>query len=323
MVSGGRGPAAAAFEPARRGQGAPVDLAPFRSLYPFRSHYFETRAGRIHYLDEGDPFAPVLLMLHGNPTWSFYFRELVLAFRPRYRVIAPDHLGCGLSDKPQSFDYTLENHITNVEALAKHLGLHDLTLVLHDWGGAIGMGFSMRHPGAVRRFVLFNTAAFPASELPLSLSLCRVPGFGALAIRGLNAFARGALLSCVHHRERLTAEVRRGYLAPYDTWANRIANLRFVQDIPMDPAHRGYGLIEEIGRGLSLFRGHPMLIVWGAKDFVFTDRFLEEWKARFPAAVVHRVEDAGHYVVEDAHERVVPWMRSFFERTDLPAEGRA
>lgn len=306
-----------------RPSSASVDLAPFRALYPFRSQYFETRAGRIHYLDEGDASAPVLLMLHGNPTWSFYFRELVLAFRARYRVIAPDHLGCGLSDKPQTFDYTLDGHIANIEALVRHLGLDGITLVLHDWGGAIGMGFAVRHPGAVRRFVLFNTAAFPASGIPLSLSLCRVPGFGALAIRGFNAFARGALRTCVHHRERLTAEVRSGYLAPYDTWAHRIANLRFVQDIPTAPAHRGYGLLETIGRDLTRFREHPMLIIWGARDFVFTDRFLEEWRSRFPHAVVHRVEDAGHYVVEDAHERAVCWMRSFFGETDPREEAMA
>ena len=281
------------------------------AAYPFASHFAELPGGRMHYLDEGPKDAPVLLMLHGNPTWSFYYRNLVRSFSDTHRTIAPDHLGCGLSDKPQDYSYTLANHIENLERLIDRLELRSVTLVLHDWGGAIGMGLAVKRPELVDRFVILNTAAFPAERMPWAIGLCRIPGLGALTIRGFNAFARGALMSCVVHRERLTPEVKAGYLMPYDSWKNRVANLRFVQDIPMSEEHPGYALLVEIGEKIGQFSDRPMLICWGAKDFVFDDWFFGEWKRRFPRAEAHYFIDAGHYVLEDAHERIVPHMRRF------------
>lgn len=140
-----------------------------------------------------------------------------------------------------------------------------------------------------------------------------------MAIRGLNAFAKVALLRCVVHKERLTPEVKAGYLAPYDTWAHRVANLRFVEDIPMSPAHPSYATLSRIGERLSLLESKPMLIVWGAQDFCFDDSFYTEWKARFPRAECHYLEDAGHYVVEDAHERIIPWMTAHLLEQKVPA----
>jgi haloalkane dehalogenase len=285
----------------------------FTNLYPFTPRHAELAPGRMHYVDEGPRDAPVLLMLHGNPTWSFYYRNLVKELSSEYRVIAPDHIGCGLSDKPQDYAYTLAHHIDNLEALIAALELRSLTLVVHDWGGAIGMGLAVRRPELIERFVVFNTGAFPADRMPWAIGLCRIPGFGAFAIRGFNAFARGALFSCVVHKERITADVRSGYLAPYDSWKNRVANLRFVQDIPMNDEHPGYPLLVEIGEKLRNLSDRPMLICWGAKDFVFDDWFFEEWKRRFPRAQAHYFIDAGHYVLEDAHERIIPRMREFLE----------
>jgi haloalkane dehalogenase len=263
----------------------------------------------MHYVDEGERGAALMLMLHGNPTWSFYYRELIRAFRGEHRVVAPDHLGCGLSDKPTNFSYRLADHIAHVESLVEALDLRDLTLVVHDWGGAIGMGFAVRHPERVKRLVILNTAAFPSKRIPFSIDICRIPGFGALAIRGLNAFARVALIRAVHHQERLTPEVRAGYLAPYDSWEHRLANLRFVEDIPMKPTHPSYALLAEIGEKIGVLADRPMLIAWGARDFCFDDSFYEEWVRRFPKAEAHYIEDASHYVLEDAHERIVPWIK--------------
>ena len=284
----------------------------FRDLYPFRSHYLTLSGWKYHYVDEGsgDP----LVMLHGNPTWSFYYRALLGAFSPTHRVVAPDHMGCGLSDKPPTYSYTLAQHINNLEALLDTLKLERLTLFLHDWGGPIGMGYALRHPERVKRFVVFNTAAFPVSRIPLRINVCKLPGFGALAVRGLNAFAGLAPAMACAKRERMTQAVKAGYLAPYDSYAHRVAILRFVQDIPMRPSHPTYQLLAEIGRGLALFEGHPMLIIWGAQDWCFTTDFLKEWQARFPKAEVRLVPDAGHYVVEDAHERIIPWVREFLAK---------
>lgn len=289
----------------------------YGALYPFAPHHLAVDGGRIHYVDEGPRDAPVLLMLHGNPTWSFYFRELIRAFSEDHRVVAIDHLGCGLSDKPETYDYRLEARIAHVERLVDALSLRDLTLVVHDWGGAIGMGYAVRHPEQARRFVVFNTAAFPSERIPFSIDICRWPIFGPLMIRGLNAFSKVALIRAVHHRERLTPEVRSGYLAPYDAWATRVAQLRFVQDIPMRKDHPSFALLAQIGEGLAQLRGRPMLLAWGAHDFCFDLEYLAEWRARFPEAEVEVYEDAGHYVVEDAHERIIPRMRRFLEAHPL------
>ncbi len=279
--------------------------------YPFRSNYLSVGGQKLHYVDEGK--GEPLVFLHGNPTWSFYWRSLLKSLGGRYRVIAPDHIGCGLSDKPQKYDYRLDTHIKNVTALLDHLDVRNVTLLLHDWGGAIGMGYAVARPANVKRFVLFNTAAFTSQDMPLRLSLCRVPGFGKLAIQGLNAFAWGATRMAT--TKGLSPEARRGYLKPYDSFKNRIATYRFVQDIPLSPRHPSWERLRGIEDGLAQFRDRPMKLLWGAKDFVFHRGFLDEWKKRFPSAESHLFEDAGHYVVEDAGDRILPLVEDFLGRT--------
>ena len=287
-------------------------MSDFKTLYPFASHWLDLDGVKMHYLDEGPRSAASVVMVHGNPTWSFYYRTLVPEISQTHRVIVPDHVGCGFSGKPQDYPYTLEQHIRNLEALIAHLDLHDITLVLHDWGGAIGMGYATRHPENVRRFVLFNTSAFYLPTVPFVLKLARSPILGECILRGLNGFAGFAVRVAMVHHKRMTPQVRAGYLAPYDSWRNRIAIYRFVQDIPLADDHPTRKTVGDIDAKLHLFHGHPMLIIWGARDFVFTVKhFLAGWRARFPNADVHVLDDAGHYVVEDAHERILPLVKEF------------
>ena len=281
----------------------------WRSLYPFASHWLDAGGHRLHYLDEGPRDAPVVVALHGNPTWSFYWRRLVLALRDRYRVVVPDHLGCGLSDKPQHWPYRLAGHVDNVGRLVRELGLTRFTLAVHDWGGAIGMGLATREPDRVERLIVTNTAAFPSPAIPLRIAVCRLPLFGPLAVRGLNGFARAALVMATE--KGLEPAVREGLLAPYGTWRDRIALLRFVQDIPMDPGHPSWPELARIEAALPLFRDRPMLLVWGERDWCFTPAFRAEWQRRFPAAEVHAVPDAGHYLMEDAPDEVIARVDTF------------
>lgn len=278
--------------------------------YPFASHWLDVNGGRMHYLDEGPREAPVLVCLHGNPTWSFYWRALVRAFSDRYRIVVPDHIGCGLSDKPQSgFQYRLEEHVGNAEALLDHLGIHRCVFVLHDWGGAIGMGVATRHPERAAGFVITNTAAFRSRRIPPSIALCKLPGFGALAVRGFNAFAR---VATVRATERgLSDEAKAGLLFPYHSWSSRIATLRFVEDIPMHAGHPSWGTLSAIEDGLEALKDRPMRILWGDGDFCFDAPFREEWSRRFPEAEVSAWPDVGHYVMEDAPERVVSALERF------------
>jgi haloalkane dehalogenase len=291
--------------------------------FPFASQFF-THPDRLrqHYLDEGRG-APVL-MLHGNPSWSYYYRRLVSGLCDRYRCIVPDHIGMGWSDKPgdDRYSFRLERRVDDLERLVDFLiaerGLPatGLTLVLHDWGGMIGMAYACRHPQRIARLVILNTGAFPnpkAMRLPFTLRLGRDSAFGAWLITRFNAFARGAARYGV--RRRLDAATRDALLSPYDTPAHRLATLRFVQDIPLSAADPGYALVEATGRALAQFADRPAQIHWGRHDFVFDDAFLARWRATLPRAEVSVYEDAGHYVLEDAHERIVPAVRAFLDRT--------
>jgi len=285
----------------------------WRDLYPFRSHWLEIDGQRVHYLDEGE--GPVLLLVHGNPTWSFYWREMVRALRDRYRVVVPYDVVCGLSDKPPEtqYPYRLARRVDDLVRLVEHLGLERVTLVAHDWGGAIGMGAAVARPDRFARFVLMNTAAFRSPRMPLRIAACRVPLLGRLGVQGLNLFARAALRMAVCRRDRMTPAVRAGLLAPYDSWGNRAAIYRFVADIPLRPRHPSYRKLLEIETGLAQFRDRPVCLIWGMRDWCFTPHFLDRFLEFFPQATVHRLADAGHYVVEDAHEEIVPRVEEFLE----------
>lgn len=279
--------------------------------YPFAPQTFVTpRGARMSFVDAGTHSNEVVLMLHGNPTWSYYFRHLILALAPHHRCIAPDHIGMGLSEKPENYDYTLATRIADIESLVASLGLKRIHLVVHDWGGAIGFGFAANHPELIGRLVVLNTAAFASSHLPARIALCKAPRVGPLLVRGLNGFAWPATWMAMHRRA-LTVDEKRGYLLPYDSWANRVAVSRFVQDIPMNPAHPSWRALSAVEQGLAQFRDHPALIVWGGRDFCFDDHFLSRWRDLLPGADVHRIADAGHYVLDDAREEVVPLVSRF------------
>lgn len=274
------------------------------NLYPFVSRFLDLDGVRLHYIDEGT--GPAIVFVHGNPTWSFYFRDLVIGLRDRFRVVALDHIGCGLSDKPQKYRYTLATHISNFSRLMDHLKLERLSLGVHDWGGPIGFGWATKNPLRVERLFVFNSAAFLGGKMPLRIRICGWPAVGAFLVRGLNGFCRAAIHMACRNKNRMTPEVAEGYLAPYDSWANRVAIHRFVRDIPFGPHVPSYTVFQQIESDLHLLQYKPMSIFWGMQDFCFTPAFLAQWQQYFPHAAVHRLEDAGHYVIEDAHERILP-----------------
>ena len=284
--------------------------------YPFTAKKISIDGHRLAYLDEGQ--GPVIVMLHGNPTWSFYYRNLVTLLRDSYRVIVPDHMGCGNSDKPQQYPYQLKTHIDNLEYLLDQLKIEKYSLVVHDWGGAIGMGLAARQPEKIESLVILNTAAFRSSRIPWRISICRIPVLGDIIVRGLNGFAGAAIAMAVS--KPLPLEVIEGFLQPYDSWANRIAILRFVQDIPLSPKDASWETLLEVEKGLALFQDTPMLILWGGRDFCFTRHYFDEWVRRFPKAANHFLPDAGHYVLEDGFEEISPLVKKFFHDNLLKNE---
>ena len=283
----------------------------FEDEYPFGSHWFEVDGHVQHYIDEGR--GPVLLMVHGNPTWSFAWRRLVKDLSRDYRVIAIDHLGCGFSEKPQDRNiYTLNEHIQRLASLVRLLNLQQITLFGHDWGGAIGMGCAGRMADRFQRFVLMNTGAFRSQAIPFRIAICRIPLLGTLGDRGLNLFARAALTMAVE--KPLSPAARAGFIAPYESWTHRIAVHEFVQDIPLNPSHRSYATLTEVEQSLEQFHDHPMQLIWGMKDWCFTPgNFLNEFRRRFPKAVSLELPRAGHYVFEDAPNELLKQARTFLD----------
>jgi len=255
----------------------------------------------------------VVIMLHGNPTWSFFYRHLIESLRKSFRVIVPDHIGCGLSDKPRSYNYSLATHIDNITTLIDSLGISTFSMVVHDWGGAIGFGYATRYQDRLDKIVVLNTAAFRSERIPLRIRLCRLPLLGPFIVRGCNGFAWPATFMAVS--KPLKKEDARAYIAPYNNWHNRIAVSEFVQDIPLSPKDKSYRTLIAIEEKLHELRENKIeiLIVWGGKDFCFNDTFYEEWKARFPEARTHYLKNAGHYVLEDGHGVVEPLIDDFFK----------
>ena len=284
----------------------PADI---RLEYPFASNTLGLLNGAtLHYVDEGT--GPVVVMLHGNPTWSFYYRNLIKRLSATaFRCIVPDHIGCGLSDKPKNYKYTLAQRIEDVEGLLDHLGVRRFSLVVHDWGGAIGCGLAGRRPEAVQKLVLLNTGAFHSKRIPLRIAAIKVPFIGEAIIRGLNGFAGPAATMAV--KVPLKRSVQRGLLWPYRSWADRVAVWNFVKDIPLHKGHRSYKTLSEVEAGLALLADKPVQLVWGAKDFCFNRHFYERFREIFPQAQSLVYPKLGHYILEDAGEYACQKIAAF------------
>ncbi len=275
------------------------------------------RGMKYHYLDEGR--GEPLLMVHGNPTWSFYFRSLVTAFSDRYRVIVPDHVGCGLSQKPSAdqYGFRLQDRVDDLSALMEYLNPDKpVTLIVHDWGGMIGLAWAMDHLDRLGRIVIMNTAGFfpPGNKpIPLRLKLIRSgPELLRRAVLHFNLFARAALFLAPYRR--LPPDVRAGLIAPYNSPRNRLATLKFVQDIPLNAHDPSGSVVARVDQLLERICSCPTLILWGAHDFVFTRDYYRQWRLRLPKAEAHYFTDAGHYLIEDVPERIIDCIKKFLNK---------
>lgn len=274
----------------------------FETLYSFESQYADLNGNQMHYVDQGKG-RPVL-MVHGNPTWSFYFRHLIKGLSGRFRTIAPDHIGCGFSDKPsvKDYDYTLDQRVADLDALIQRLDLDEkISMIVHDWGGMIGLAWALDNLARINKIVITNTSGFllPKSKhFPAALwAIKYLAPFAVPAVLGANIFARGALY--LAPETRLSNSVKKGFVAPYNSWANRIATLKFVQDIPITAKDRSYARVRKVDQGLCKLDPDQLMFLWGTRDFVFDNHFLKEFQNRFPQSRSHVFEDAGHYLFED------------------------
>ncbi len=289
----------------------------FEDLYPFESNFLDIQGLNLHYIDKGEG-RPVI-MVHGNPTWSFYFRNLIQELSQDYRAIALDHIGCGFSDKPdaKTYDYTLESRVRNLDTLINSLDLKEkISFIVHDWGGMIGLAWAVDHIDRVDKIIITNTSGFflpQEKEFPFLLWLVKyIRPFAVPAVLGFNAFAKTALLLC--SKKGLSKKAKKGLVAPYNSWKNRIATLKFVHDIPIDKKDRSFYMVEHVDKNLKMLDASQLMFLWGAKDFVFDLAFLNEFRRRFSGAKTRVFHDAGHYLFEDKKKETMDEIKAFLNR---------
>lgn len=291
----------------------------FNGAWPYQAKWFDSTDGRIHYVDEGPRDGKPIVFVHGNPTWSYLYRRFIAAaIECGYRAIALDHLGFGRSDKPRQVElYDVPRHADRCEALLESLDLHDATLVVQDWGGPIGLSWAARHPDRVSRLFILNTffqRPHTGVALPAILRAFRTPVIGELMVKGAHAFVRGFLFKAgLHDPMRLSDTDKKAYLAPHPGWSSRTGILAFPRQIPSGPDGPISDFVAAEGAKLAAaFAQRPVKIVWPMNDVAFSPETLDNmWLKTFPTAQVVRLENAGHFIQEDAPERVIPELLGF------------
>ena len=299
----------------------------FDGTWPYEPKWFDTPDGRMHYVDEGPRDGRPVVMVHGNPTWGYLYRNFIPALvEAGHRAIVPDHLGFGRSDKLHDPELChVPRHAERLDALLESLDLRGATVVPQDWGGPIGLYWATRHAERIDGLFILNTwchgwkqEALPPGKdkipLPLPLRLFRTPGIGEVMVKGLDMFKRGFLFGQgVVHKDRMTPIVKRAYREPHAGWADRTPILVFPRDIPVTKEAPVVAFAADIEERMKRdLRSKPVHITWAMKDPAFLPAYLDTlWLDTFPDATVTKLEDAGHYLQEDAHERIVPELVSF------------
>jgi pimeloyl-ACP methyl ester carboxylesterase len=278
----------------------------FGGTFPFTPHYVRVNGFDMHFIDEGK--GEPLFFLHGDPTWGYLWRNIAPPLSKSYRCIAPDQMGMGKSGNPQAPNpYRLRHHAENLEALILALDLKNLTLVLHDWGGPVGLHFATHHRSRVKRLVLMNTWAFapwPGGAFPKLLETIRSPR-GEKFVLEKNGYLAPALLGTTHHSERITPAVLSAYLAPYPTPESRLALLCWSRDIPTQESDPSFADMKRIESALPELADIPTLLIWGMRDPVLPPSVLKMWQKKLPNASTVEIEDASHFLQEDAPQRIV------------------
>jgi haloalkane dehalogenase len=279
------------------------DFQPDPRLFPFESRWFRSPAGKIHYLDEGE--GPPILFLHGNPTWSFLYRGIIIRLRKRFRCIAPDYPGFGLSEHPATYRYTPEEHAQVVRALVEELDLSDLTIMGHDWGGPIAMRLALDQVDRVRSLVMGNTWYWPTDALHLrAFGWLMSTGYVQGLIHRKNMFVERILPLGVKHS--LAGEVLEHYRGPFPTVDSRAGVAELARQLG-----RSANWLADVEMGVHTRLGHlPVLLTWGMDDLAFTPPFMDTFRRDFKQVRVVRL-DAKHFIQEDTPGEVSRAIQEF------------
>ncbi len=276
-----------------------------RILYPFDHHTLEVTGGRMHYVDEGE--GEPIVFVHGTPTWSFVWRQQLKSLSRSFRCIAPDHIGFGLSEKPTDFAYTPESHAENLEKLIHHLGLKNITLVVHDFGGPIGLRYALRHPENVKNIVILNTWMWSLADENRIIKISRfmAGGIGRFLYLQLGFSAKILLPQGYHESKHLTKDIKLHYQKPLSTATSRMGTWQFAKAL-----HESSPYFAELWQQREKLRTINKLILWGEKDKLLPINFLDTWQQEFPDAKTIKYK-AGHFLQEERGGEVADAIRDF------------
>jgi haloalkane dehalogenase len=280
-----------------------------RAEYPYAPHYFKTEAGQMHYIDEGE--GEPVVMVHGTPEWSFIYRHLVRCLSTQYRCVAPDHVGFGLSEKPDSWTYLPADHARNLEALIADLGLTGVTLITHDFGGPIGLSYAIEHPDNVKRVVVMNSWMWSLRGDPSYERTKLFAGrLGRFAYERLAFSPRVIMPLAMGDRTKLTRPIHRHYLQALPTAQSRHGTWVLARELL--GSSEWY---DQLWQRRARIQHLPALILWGMKDFAFKTKELAKWGEVFPDARVETYADVGHFVQEELGAELCPPVMSFMTET--------
>ena len=285
-----------------------------RSEYPFQPHFMPVEGGQMHYIDEGAG-RPVV-MVHGTPTWSFLYRHLIRGLSSHYRVVAPDHIGFGLSDKPPDWTYLPSDHARNLQTLIERLGLKDITLIVHDFGGPIGLSYALEHPENVRSLVICNTFLWSlkgerAFEMPNRLFNNAV---GRFLYKRMNFSPAVIVRSAWGDKASLTPEIHRHYTQAFPTPADRQGTWTFMRELL--GSSEWY---QSLWARRDRIRDKPALLLWGMKDIAFKEKELTRLAEIFDHPQVVRYPAVGHFVPDEAGQVILPVVKAFLNATNMPS----
>ncbi len=280
--------------------------------FPFKGKYSSLTDGNMHYIDEGGSGDPILF-LHGNPTWSFMYRHYIYPLSQNHRVIVPDLLGFGLSDKPKEVPYTPKWHIQNITEFILNLNLQNITLVVHDWGGPIGLGFAVKHIGRIKSLIITNSWVFC---MPQTISLhpflksIRDEKKGPEIILKNNLLIEYGIPEGIIQKSKITPLLMEAYRYPFVDPTSRVPMLKLVREIPIGSSSSTAKLFSQIESKLHTLKV-PVLIIWGQQDPIFPYFIIDYWKKYFPMAKIHRLTKASHFLHEEEPEQVLTQIKNF------------
>ena len=280
----------------------------FKDTFPYKAHYQEINGFQMHYVDEGN--GEPIVMFHGMPTWAYLYRNFIKVLSKNNRVIVPDQMGFGKSEIPQDKPYVLKQHLDNTTKLLLHLDLHDITLVVQDWGGPIGIGFGVHNPDRIKRLVIMNTSIGVMKE-------GAKPWYSPLVEKGIyESFIsniKGIIKSGIYNKNIIDENMLHAYSAPFPDKESLIGAYAWPKDIPVGDSHPSAEIMRNIRQNLDALKNKEKILIWGMKDPIFPVKTISWWQKIYPGIKIFEIEKGSHFLQEDAPHEIISIIQDFIK----------